>query len=151
MLGYSSTQSSHKSAPKAYLIKMCGHLGLNWLVCRFELELGPSTRIQVKTRTQTQKSLVAGYIDLVWIILPDFPGLNTFTTVVLQVHIADLPYTPRLCYPHILSTVAEARHHLIHLTNRKTTVTCLISQVKCVETCEQNFECILQLWNLKID
>lgn len=68
----------------------------------------------------------SGCVDMVRLILPDFPGLNSFTTVILQVHIADLPYTPWLCHPDILPTVTEAGHHLIHLTHINTTVTCLI-------------------------
>ena len=88
--------------------------------------------MQVKICMQTDKSIMAGCIDMVQIILPDFPGLNTFTTVVLQVHIADLPYTPGLCQPDILSTVTEARHHLIHLTTETTEGPALISQGKCV-------------------
>lgn len=56
-------------------------------------------------------------------ILLDVSGLNTFTTVVIQVHIADFPHTPRLCHPHILPTVTEARHHLIDLMHIKTPVT----------------------------
>lgn len=55
-------------------------------------------------------------IDTLGLILPDLSGLNTFTTVILQIHIADLPHTPGLCHPDILPTVTEARHHLINLT-----------------------------------
>lgn len=59
---------------------------------------------------------------------PDFPGLNTFTTVVLKIHIADFPYTPWLCHPHILSTVTVAWHHFIYLTDTNSLVTYLMSQ-----------------------
>ena len=46
---------------------------------------------------------------------PDFSGLDTFATVLLQVHVADLPYTPGLGQPHVLSTVAQTGHHLVDL------------------------------------
>lgn len=82
-----------------------------------------STRTSVQTRRKTEKkSPVAGCVH----ILPYFPGLNTFATVVPQVHVAHLPHTPRLCHPDVLSTVAEARHDLIHLTDTNSTVTCRI-------------------------
>ena len=48
-------------------------------------------------------------------ILPDFSCLDTLSTVLLQVNVADLPHTPRLSQPHILGTVTRAGHHLIHL------------------------------------
>lgn len=50
-----------------------------------------------------------------WLNLPHFPGLNTFPTIIIQVHVADLPHAPWLSHPDILTTVTEARHHLIHL------------------------------------
>lgn len=49
--------------------------------------------------------------------VPDFAGLDSFATVFLQVHVADLPHTPRLGHPHVLVAVALARHHLVHLTD----------------------------------
>lgn len=58
------------------------------------------------------------------LVLPDFPGLNSFATVILQVHIADPPHTPWLCHPDVLPTVTEAWHNLIHLTG--------ITEVNCV-------------------
>lgn len=51
-----------------------------------------------------------------WLNLPHFPGLNTFTTIIIQVHVADLPHAPWLSHPDVLTTVTEARHHLVHLT-----------------------------------
>ena len=62
---------------------------------------------------------------MVCLILPDFPGLNTFTTVIPQVHIADPPHTPGFRHPDVLATVTEAWHHLIHLKHMNTAVTCL--------------------------
>lgn len=51
-----------------------------------------------------------------WVNLPHFPGLNTFTTIIIQVHVADLPHTPWLGHPDVLTAVTEARYHLVHLT-----------------------------------
>lgn len=48
--------------------------------------------------------------------VPDFAGLDSLATVLLQVHVADLPHTPGLGHPHVLVAVALARHHLVYLT-----------------------------------
>lgn len=49
------------------------------------------------------------------IVLPDFPCLNTFSTVLFQVHIGHLADTPGLSNPYVLAAVTVAWHYLIYL------------------------------------
>lgn len=48
-------------------------------------------------------------------IIPNFPGLHSLPTVLLQVNIADFPDTPRFSYPNILTTITLAWYDLINL------------------------------------
>lgn len=73
-----------------------------------------STHLETVQRQQSK--LLRRPHSLLGPLLPDFSGLNTFSTVILQVHVADLPHAPRLGHPHVLTAVAEARNHLVHLT-----------------------------------
>lgn len=76
------------------------------------------THLETVHHQQNNLSAITDSLDtsVLGMILPDFSGLNTFTTVVLQVHVADLPHAPRLGHPHVLTAVTEARNHLVHLT-----------------------------------
>ena len=112
-----------------------GNVGVNWLT---------------RSLAQAEKSPVAGCVN----VLPDFPGLDTFPTVVLHIHVAHLPHTPGLCHPDILPTVAEARHNLIHLTHTNTTVYLLdlwFNNKKCVKwfwMCPQAQNLIKKAWTI---